>query len=108
MAKSLRSKHRRKMRAIKREKNLVKEKVMLNNMLEAAKKNQDVEMKTAKEIKEDAMDTTTKSEYSSKRMLNEKGNYPKWMNQRKISQVKAKNARRKKKPQKVDVKAKRT
>ena len=41
------------------------------------------------------MDTTAKSEYSSKTMRDKHGNYPKWMSRKKVKQLK-KTAKKKK------------
>jgi len=86
MAKSLRSKWKRKMKAVKRVRYGEKEKAVLNKMLDAAKASGS--LKTAEDIKEDAMDTTQKSSHSHTSLKNEHGNYPKWLSKRKITQMK--------------------
>jgi len=97
MAKSLRSKWKRKMRAIKSVRYGVKEKVMLDKMVEQTLAREEVEVKTVKDIKEDAvMETETKSEFNPKTMLNKDGNYPKWMNKNKIKKIKKTNSEKKK------------
>eukprot|EP00088_Acartia_fossae_P012351 TRINITY_DN16363_c0_g1_i1.p1 TRINITY_DN16363_c0_g1~~TRINITY_DN16363_c0_g1_i1.p1 ORF type:complete len:102 (-),score=36.47 TRINITY_DN16363_c0_g1_i1:14-319(-) len=95
MAKSLRSKWKRKMRAERRVKFAAKEKEKLVKMVEQAKSKQDVEMKTAEEIKEDAMDAISASEFSSKTLKNKDGCYPKWVSKRKLEKIK-KSAKSKK------------
>ncbi|XP_060557120.1 protein LLP-like [Ruditapes philippinarum] len=96
MAKSIRSKRRRKMRNIKREAFGKKELEMLKDVVEKAKAEKDVEMKemftvkSATELKEDQkMDTSKASRnYNPKTLKNEHGNYPVWMSQRKMKKVK--------------------
>nr|ALS04398.1 putative protein LLP homolog isoform X1 [Acartia pacifica] len=88
MAKSLRSKWKRKMRAERRVKFAARDKQKLEMMVEKAKQKTDVEMKTATEIKEDTMDTAAKSEFNSKTLRNEHGTYPKWVSKRKIRKIK--------------------
>ncbi|KAG9280486.1 protein LLP homolog [Astyanax mexicanus] len=110
MAKSLRSKWRRKMRAEKRKKVAPKElarlkstlgqgengEITMKDMAEIAtvvpvhklkQKSEDVEMKTEE-------DGPSKMEMDSKRskktMLDEHGQYPKWMNQRQAKKLKSK------------------
>jgi len=94
MAKSLRSKWKRKMRAVKRVRYGVKEKAMLEKMVSQSKKSEDVEMKTAQDIK-DAQ--AIKSEFSSKSFKNKDGNYPKWMSKQKIKKIKDRKKIKKKK-----------
>ena len=86
MAKSLRSKWKRKMRAIKRVRYGEKERVVLEKMLDDAKASGS--LKTAQEIKDDAMDTTAKSEHNHTTYQNEHGNYPKWMSRKKVDKLK--------------------
>ncbi|CAL1263412.1 unnamed protein product [Larinioides sclopetarius] len=115
MAKSLRSKWRRKMRAIKRERYAVKELKQLKGILEnpenkdvdmseictVLKKNdiQNLEKKETTEnnesvevsVESGSMDVDQQSsKYHPKRLTNEHGTYPIWMNQRKIRKHKAK------------------
>ncbi|XP_064633362.1 protein LLP homolog [Lineus longissimus] len=99
MAKSLRSKHKRKMRAIKRQKNAPKELEKLKKIL-GREAQQDVEMKelytvtdakTMVEKSKDGMDVDKEaSKYNPKTMKDENGQYPPWMNQRKIKNHKMK------------------
>ncbi|XP_022902134.2 protein LLP homolog [Onthophagus taurus] len=103
MAKSLRSKWRRKCRAVKRERYGQKELDRLKKTLGIDEKNTDVTMtdiaeiatvtdaKTIKEKKnveekedEMVMDTAGKRVFNSKTMKDQFGNYPVWMNQRKV------------------------
>nr|XP_022902134.1 protein LLP homolog [Onthophagus taurus] len=103
MAKSLRSKWRRKCRAVKRERYGQKELDRLKKTLGIDEKNMDVTMtdiaeiatvtdaKTIKEKKnveekedEMVMDTAGKRVFNSKTMKDQFGNYPVWMNQRKV------------------------
>jgi len=86
MAKSLRSKWKRKMKAIKRVRYGEKERVVLEKMLDDAKASGS--LKTAQEIKDDAMDTTAKSEHNHATYKNEHGNYPKWMSRKKVDKLK--------------------
>ncbi|XP_074554927.1 protein LLP homolog [Halichoeres trimaculatus] len=114
MAKSLRSKWKRKMRAEKRKKNAPKELARLKKALsldkqgeavmadveeiatvvQAAqiKKKTDVEMAEA-EGDEGRMDTDSKR--SKKTLLNENGQYPVWMNQRQAKKLKGKRMAKK-------------
>ncbi|XP_061920755.1 protein LLP homolog [Entelurus aequoreus] len=113
MAKSLRSKRKRKMRAEKRKKNAPKELVRLKQALSNDKKGDAImtdleEIATvvpAEKIKEDA-DVTTEagdgerkmdldSKRNKKTMLNEHGQYPVWMNQRQAKKLKAMRLRKK-------------
>ncbi|KAM9313146.1 protein LLP homolog [Gastrophryne carolinensis] len=120
MAKSLRSKWKRKMRAEKRKKNAPKELARLKNVL--AKAGTDVVMNDVKEIatvvpaeklkekKETdvdasegassmAMDTDVKR--NKKTLLDEHGQYPVWMNQRQRKKLKAQRGKKgKTKPKK--------
>ncbi|KAL4224980.1 hypothetical protein ACF0H5_015675 [Mactra antiquata] len=110
MAKSIRSKHRRKMRAIKRENFGKKELERLKGVLEKAKANEDVDMKeiyTEKPIKELKAETIEKMDtskgvkkYDPVTMKDEHGSYPVWMNQRKIRKRKRSQKRKEKKVQK--------
>ncbi|KAM5172474.1 protein LLP homolog [Mantella aurantiaca] len=117
MAKSLRSKWKRKMRAEKRKKNAPKELAQLKNVL--AKANTDVLMDDVKEIatvvtakqmkdgkKMDAdamegasdmkMDTDVKR--SKKSLLDQHGQYPVWMNPRQRKKLKTERGKKKGKP----------
>ncbi|KAF8794853.1 protein LLP homolog [Argiope bruennichi] len=116
MAKSLRSKWRRKMRAIKRERYAVKELKQLKNILENSG-NKDADMseictvldkkdiqnlgkKDPSENNEENVEATVESssmdvdqqssKYHPKRLTDEHGTYPVWMNQRQIRKHKAK------------------
>merc|ERR1712047_170667 len=103
MAKSLRSKWKRKMKAEKRVKYGEREDKRLIKMLEAAEElkkqdGQDAVMMT-NEPKEaviteegDSMDTSVKPKYNSKTMKDEHGNYPAWMSMRRIQKTKKKAA----------------
>ncbi len=108
MAKSMRSKWKRKMRAIKRVRYGERETQKLVKMIEAAKeaKKQDgddtvmalnpAEDKagaTADIVDKDAMDTTVKPKYSSRTLKDAQGNYPVWMSKRRIDKIKGKKAR---------------
>uniref|UniRef100_A0A8C1LUY1 Protein LLP homolog n=3 Tax=Cyprinus carpio TaxID=7962 RepID=A0A8C1LUY1_CYPCA len=117
MAKSLRSKWRRKMRAEKRKKVAPKELARLKTVLGQGEKGE-ISMKDVAEIatvvppekvkkpgdvemqEEDAdggkMDLDTKR--NKKTMLDDQGRYPVWMNQRQAKKVKAKRAAKKGKP----------
>merc|ERR1711915_837863 len=86
MAKSLRSKWKRKMKAVKRVRYGEKEKAVLTKMLDDAKEAGN--LKTGQDIREDAMDTLAKSDHSHTSLKNEHGNYPKWVSKRKIKQKK--------------------
>ncbi|XP_061767950.1 protein LLP homolog [Nerophis ophidion] len=113
MAKSLRSKRKRKMRAEKRKKNAPKELVRLKQALSNDKKGDAImtdleEIATvvpAEKIKGDA-DVTTEagdcehkmdvdSKRNKKTMLNEHGQYPVWMNQRQAKKLKAMRLKKK-------------
>ena len=52
-------------------------------------------LKSAQEIKVDAMDTTAKSEHNHSTYQNEHGNYPKWMSRKKVDNIKKVNQKRK-------------
>ncbi|KAL8221473.1 UNVERIFIED_CONTAM: hypothetical protein K2H54_068332 [Gekko kuhli] len=109
MAKSLRSKWKRKMRAEKRKKNAPKELARLQNIL---KTNSDVLMDEVKEIatvvpaekikekkdpnEESKMDTDAKR--NQKTLLDQHGQYPVWMNPRQRKKLKAKRTKGKNKP----------
>ncbi|XP_061495793.1 protein LLP homolog [Rhineura floridana] len=109
MAKSIRSKWKRKMRAEKRKKNAPKELARLQSIL---KTNSDVLMDEVKEIatvipaekvteKKDQdegskMDMDTKR--NKKTLLDEHGQYPVWLNPRQRKKLKAKRAKGKNKP----------
>ncbi|KAG8578012.1 hypothetical protein GDO81_010355 [Engystomops pustulosus] len=112
MAKSLRSKWKRKMRAEKRKKNAPKELARLKNVL--AKANADVLMEDVKEIatvvtadkvKEkatveveaaegDTMKMETDVKRNKKSLLNEHGQYPVWMHQRHCKKLKSKRGKK--------------
>ncbi|CAN8004879.1 unnamed protein product [Ixodes hexagonus] len=119
MAKSLRSKWKRKMRAKKRERYSVKELTRLKTMLEAATKG-DADMSevceivdvkkvvertsqdsTEPETDEDKatasmdVDAPKKRKYRRKTMTDEHGTHPEWMNQRAIRKLKANRQNRK-------------
>merc|ERR1711893_272955 len=111
MAKSLRSKWKRKMKAEKRIKYGEREEKRLIKMLEAAKELKEndgddkvmeptvVESENKEKIPADdehAMDTSAKAKYSLKTMKDESGNYPKWMSNRRVEKMKKKNAKAKK------------
>ncbi|XP_060824278.1 protein LLP homolog [Bombus pascuorum] len=119
MGKSLRSKWKRKCRAIKRERYAVKELERLKKTLGIDEnKAQDVEMAEiskiatvvdAKTIKEsgkannkakaddEKMDIdTNKRTYNKKTMLDQYGNYPIWMNKRNIVKIKKSRAKNQK------------
>lgn len=108
MAKSLRSKWKRKMRAEKRKKNApkelarlkhalgmnVKEEAVMTDLQEIAtvvpankiKKAADVDMKEEETGEGEKMDMDSKR--SKKTMLNEHGQYPAWMSQRQAKKIK--------------------
>uniref|UniRef100_A0A8C9PH65 Protein LLP homolog n=1 Tax=Spermophilus dauricus TaxID=99837 RepID=A0A8C9PH65_SPEDA len=106
MAKSLRSKWKRKMRAEKRKKNAPKELNRLKNILKVGS---DVLMKDVEEIatvvvpkhcqektqsvvndEKDDMKMETEIKRSKKTLLDQHGQYPVWMNQRQRKRLKAK------------------
>merc|ERR1712001_8856 len=108
MAKSLRSKWKRKMRAEKRVRYGEREDKRLVKMLEAAKelkeqdgsdlvmnpitnKNSNEEKETEAKTDENSMDTSVKPKFSTKSLKYEHGNYPKWMSSRRIQKMKKKN-----------------
>ncbi|NXW60974.1 LLPH protein, partial [Eurystomus gularis] len=106
MAKSLRSKWRRKMRAEKRKKNAPRELERLKKILGT---NADVVMEEVKELatvlpaekvleqKDDCkMDTDNKR--NKKTLLDQHGQYPIWMNSRQRKKMKAQRVKGKKKP----------
>ena len=99
MAKSQRSKWKQSRRKERREKFDERNKVKLEKMIERAKQNQDVEMKTVSEIKEEV---STKSEFNSKTMRNKHGNYPTWLSSKKKNKLikKSRNAKNKEKAKK--------
>ncbi|XP_067420185.1 protein LLP homolog [Emydura macquarii macquarii] len=109
MAKSLRSKWKRKMRAEKRKKNAPKE---LNRLKHILKANADVVMDEVKEIatvvtaekikdqgEEVKMDTPIKR--NKKSLLDQHGQYPVWMNPRQRKKLKAKRVKGKNKSKMV-------
>ncbi|KAM5175022.1 protein LLP homolog [Callospermophilus lateralis] len=106
MAKSLRSKWKRKMRAEKRKKNAPKELNRLKNILKVGS---DVLMKDVEEIatvvvpkhcqektqsvvndEKDDMKMETEIKRNRKTLLDQHGQYPVWMNQRQRKRLKAK------------------
>ncbi|KAF5928290.1 protein LLP homolog [Diceros bicornis minor] len=106
MAKSLRSKWKRKMRAEKRKKNAPKELSRLKSIL---KVNSDVLMKDVQEVatvvaprqrqektqcvvndENDDMKMETDTKRNKKTLLDQHGQYPIWMNQRQRKRLKAK------------------
>ncbi|XP_052798200.1 protein LLP-like [Mya arenaria] len=103
MAKSLRSKHKRKMRAIKREKYGKKELETLKKTLQKATADRDVVMQETCTVKDadvvraeaaEKMETNKAAgKFHPKTMKNEHGNYPAWMNQRKLRKVKKEQKR---------------
>jgi len=116
MAKSLRSKRQRKMRAEKRKKNAPKELARLKQALGNDVKGEAImsdiqEVATvvpAKKIKEGLLDVPMAesqgdgegkmdldSTRSKKTLMNEHGQYPSWMNQRQIKKMKAKRLAKK-------------
>uniref|UniRef100_A0A8C1QYQ8 Protein LLP homolog n=1 Tax=Cyprinus carpio TaxID=7962 RepID=A0A8C1QYQ8_CYPCA len=118
MAKSLRSKRRRKMRAEKRKKVAPKELARLKTVLGQGEKGE-VSMKNVAEIatvvppekvKQKPEDVEMQEEHADggkmdldtkrnkKTMLDDEGRYPVWMNQRHIKKVKAKRMATKGKP----------
>jgi len=118
MAKSLRSKWKRKMRAVKRERYDLKERARLSKMLDEAKKDKEEEEKRKEESEdihdpqplgekerpnvgsadarlvgaddEETMDTTKAGQggHSVRSKRNEHGSYPVWMSHRKIQAAK--------------------
>merc|ERR1712001_345616 len=115
MAKSLRSKWKRKMRAEKRVRYGEREDKRLVKMLEAAKelkeqdgsdlvmnpitnKNSNEEKETEAKTDENSMDTSVKPKFSTKSLKDEHGNYPKWMSSRRIQKMKKKNKKKKRPP----------
>ncbi|XP_049616794.1 protein LLP homolog [Syngnathus scovelli] len=110
MAKSLRSKWKRKMRAEKRKKNAPKELARLKTALGLAKKGDDAVMTDMQEIatvvpvekikkeadavmeKDGDNDSTMDldSKRNKKTLLNEHGQYPVWMSQRQAKKLKSK------------------
>ncbi|XP_005295608.1 protein LLP homolog isoform X2 [Trachemys scripta elegans] len=104
MAKSLRSKWKRKMRAEKRKKNAPKELSRLKNILKA---NADIVMEEVKEIAtvvtpekvkdQDEVKMDTQIKRNKKNLLDQHGQYPVWMNPRQRKKLKAKRAKGKNK-----------
>lgn len=111
MAKSLRSKWKRKMRAEKRKKNAPKE---LNRLKSILKVDSDVLMKDVQEIatvvgpkhhqektqgvledEKDDMKMEIEVKRSQKTLLDQHGQYPVWMNQRQRKRLKAKREKKK-------------
>ncbi|KAM5288444.1 protein LLP homolog [Ctenodactylus gundi] len=121
MAKSLRSKWKRKMRAEKRKKNAPKE---LNRLKTILKVDGDVLMKDVQEIatvvvpklcqeetqlvvndEKDDMKMETEVKRNKKTLLDQHGQYPVWMSQRQRKRLKAKRERGKGKSKAKAVKA---
>lgn len=106
MAKSLRSKWKRKMRAEKRKKNAPKELSRLKSILKVdgdvlmkdvqeiatvvAPKRCQEKMQCAVEDGQDDMKMETEIKRSTKTLLDQHGQYPVWMNQRQRKKLKAK------------------
>ncbi|XP_076967445.1 protein LLP homolog [Tamandua tetradactyla] len=106
MAKSLRSKWKRKMRAEKRKKNAPKELSRLKNILKVdsdvlmkdvqeiatvlVPKNYPEKMQCAVEDEKDNMKMETDIKRNKKSLLDQYGQYPVWMNQRQRKRLKAK------------------
>merc|ERR1712241_1379522 len=103
MAKSLRSKWKRKMRAVKRVRYGEKEAKMLNKIIEGAKARREEMEKEHKpeplgeglvengedKVALEGMDVEKKaSSVSAKTLKNEHGNYPVWVSKRKIANIK--------------------
>ncbi|CAG04185.1 unnamed protein product [Tetraodon nigroviridis] len=117
MAKSLRSKWRRKMRAEKRKKNAPKELARLKQALsqdkkagdlmadvqeiatvvpaEKVKKQADAEMADPVEAADDDGKMETDGKRNKKTLLDENGQYPAWMNQRQAKKLKGKRTAKK-------------
>jgi len=102
MAKSLRSKWKRKMKAIKRVRYGAKETARLEEMLKAAKENEDNQEASMPGVQFVSVDTFSKKESNEdelegmemdvtkrnpKTLRDEHGQYPVWMNQRKIKKL---------------------
>ncbi|XP_067131899.1 protein LLP homolog isoform X2 [Centruroides vittatus] len=88
MAKSLRSKWKRKMKKIKRERYAQKELVALKKVL-SLQETRDTLMKDIDSVAV-PMEDDSKRKYSSKTKRDEYGTYPVWMNQRAIRKLKGK------------------
>uniref|UniRef100_A0A3Q2Y988 Protein LLP homolog n=1 Tax=Hippocampus comes TaxID=109280 RepID=A0A3Q2Y988_HIPCM len=109
MAKSLRSKWKRKMRAEKRKKNAPKELARLKQALGLGKKGEDAVMSDVQEIatvvpvekiKKEADvvmegDGNDGDKRNKKTLLNEHGQYPVWMNQRQAKKLRTKRVAQK-------------
>ncbi|XP_005093369.1 protein LLP [Aplysia californica] len=105
MAKSIRSKHRRQMRNVKREHFAKKDLDRLKRLASKAKEldlDNVVTMKSAEEIKDKPSTSTsdtgmevdnTKKVFKKKTQQNEDGHYPQWMNQRAVKKQKVKVAK---------------
>merc|ERR1711890_210020 len=115
MAKSLRSKWKRKMKVIKRVRYGEKENARLLNMVQNGKIKKTAEegvvVKTAEDIKkiksnffpllEDKMETpVAESDHHPTTLKNKHGNYPKWMSKTKVDKIK-KVAKKKKNMKKL-------
>jgi len=113
MAKSIRSKWRQRMRNEKRQKNYNKDLERLKGLAarELASKKKEIEEQTElnsqkgatnslqdsqhSETTPSAMDTTTLKKYNKRTMLDESGQYPIWMSQRKIKKMKGQVVKKK-------------
>ncbi|XP_077555801.1 protein LLP homolog isoform X2 [Haemaphysalis longicornis] len=122
MAKSLRSKWKRKMRAEKRKRYSVKELAKLKEMLAAATSKDDVDMSDmctvvdAKQVTERFTETVSPAEaaadeasasmdvdktvrvFNPKTLKDQHGTYPVWMSQRAIRKLKGQHGRKSQKP----------
>ncbi|CAH6778627.1 protein LLP homolog [Phodopus roborovskii] len=110
MAKSLRSKWKRKMRAEKRKKNAPRELNRLRSILRVdgdtlmkdveeiatvvVPKQRQEKMQCAVEEEKDDMKMETEIKRSKKTLLDQHGQYPVWMNQRQRKRLKAKRERK--------------
>ncbi|KAL3257523.1 hypothetical protein MRX96_046471 [Rhipicephalus microplus] len=94
MAKSLRSKWKRKMRAKKRERYSVKELAKLKEMLDAAaKSNEPLDAEADGQATAEMDVDKPVRKYNPKTLRDEHGTYPVWMSQRAIRKRKAKQGR---------------
>ncbi|XP_049776741.1 protein LLP homolog isoform X2 [Schistocerca cancellata] len=130
MAKSLRSKWKRKMRAVKRERYGQKELARLKNILGINDGSSDANMENISDIvtvadpkslqaehpststyskpPEEEMDHDKKRVYNKKTLRDQYGNYPVWMSSRKIKAIASKNKITKKQKKKAAKKRKKT
>ena len=105
MARSLRSKKGRKLRAKRREQFEPKIVARMKKMLDISKQQQllgDVQMTDVAQVKsvddvhkDQAERKIAKSNYNAKTMLNDHGNYPVWMNSRRVTRLKTDKKRMK-------------